>query len=162
MSKPTIWITGASSGIGEALVYLYAKKGYNVIISARSKDKLNQIKSLTGKTDSIVVLPLDLKRQETFIEKTKEAISAFGKIDILLNNGGISQRSLAIDTSLEVDRQLMEVNYFGTVALTKAILPHFAANGKVYIPRKRPAPLELAFACFVLTLPVPAPQGDAR
>ncbi len=128
MSKPTIWITGASSGIGEALVYAYARKGYNLILSARSEDKLNQIKKVAGNGKSIVVLPLDLTKQESFREKTQAAIAAFGSIDILLNNGGISQRSLAKDTSLEVDRKLMEVNYFGTVALTKALLPHFIEN----------------------------------
>jgi NADP-dependent 3-hydroxy acid dehydrogenase YdfG len=72
-----------------------------------------------------MVLPLDLVEIHTFKEKVNQAISFFGKIDIVLHNGGISQRSLIRETGLEVDRKLMEVNFFGTVALTKTILPHF-------------------------------------
>jgi short-subunit dehydrogenase len=66
--------------------------------------------------------------QDSFPRKTKEAIGAFGKIDIMLHNGGISQRSLIQETPLEIDRKLMEVNFFGTVGLTKALLPHFIQN----------------------------------
>ena len=62
-------------------------------------------------------------------EKTNAVISKFGKIDILINNGGISQRSLTKDTSLQVDRNIMEINYFGTIALTKVVLPHFLKQG---------------------------------
>jgi short-subunit dehydrogenase len=76
------------------------------------------------------ILPLDLASSADFPEKVATAISFFGQVDMVLHNGGISQRSLIKDTLLEVDRRLMEVNYFGTVALTKAILPHFLARKK--------------------------------
>jgi len=128
MSKKTIWITGASSGIGEAAAYYYNAGGYQVILSARNGDKLQQVKAQSTHPESCYVLPLDLTAISSFEQKTTEAIQAFGKIDIMLHNGGISQRSLIFETPLTVDRKLMEVNFFGTVALTKALLPHFITN----------------------------------
>lgn len=128
MNKPVIWITGASSGIGEATAKIYSKKGFAVIISARKEKELERVKSECQHPENIRILPLDLTETSQMDAKVKEAISFFGKVDILLHNGGISQRSLIRETTLEVDRKLMEVNYFGTVALTKAILPHFIQN----------------------------------
>jgi dehydrogenase/reductase SDR family member 7B len=128
MSLTTIWITGASSGIGEAAALRYNAEGYQVILSARNTLKLNQVKNKSKHPERCYVLPLDLEAISTFEEKTNEAINAFGKIDAMLHNGGISQRSLICETPLSVDRKLMEVNYFGTVALTKTLLPHFIGN----------------------------------
>ncbi|UZD23652.1 SDR family oxidoreductase [Algoriphagus halophytocola] len=125
MSKKVIWITGASSGIGEATAYQYAKEGWHLILSARNEAALNQVKLACLNPEHCYVLPLDLAEQSTFREKTAEAIAAFGQIDAILHNGGISQRSLIRETSLEIDRKIMEVNFFGTVALTKELLPHF-------------------------------------
>lgn len=128
MNKPVIWITGASSGIGEASAKEFSRQGYAVLISARKEKELERVKSECPYPESIRVLPLDLIETSGMEAKVKNAISFFGKVDILLHNGGISQRSLIRETTLEVDRKLMEVNYFGTVALTKAILPHFIQN----------------------------------
>ncbi|MFD2033554.1 SDR family oxidoreductase [Belliella marina] len=128
MSTSVVWITGASSGIGEALVYEFAKSGYQAIISSRKKESLERVKSKTVDPNNIFVLPLDLSDSGNFDEIAAQAIAAFGHVDILINNGGISQRSLAVDTKLEVDRKIMEVNYFGSIALSKAILPHFIAR----------------------------------
>jgi short-subunit dehydrogenase len=75
-------------------------------------------------------LPLDLEQQSTLKLSTEAAIQIFGHVDILINNGGISQRSLVVDTSIDVDRKLMEVNYFGSVSLTKHLLPHFIKRKK--------------------------------
>lgn len=125
MSEKVIWITGASSGIGEASVYKFVKEGYKVILSARNKEGLEKVKSSSSNPQNCKVLPLDLIDQASFPEKFKEAIAAFGHVDMILHNGGISQRSLIRETSIEVDRKLMEVNFFGTIALTKALLPHF-------------------------------------
>ena len=125
MSNKVIWITGASSGIGEASVYKFVNEGYQVILSARNEEALEKVKSRSSHPENCKVLPLDLIDQTSFTEKTAEAIASFGHIDSVLHNGGISQRSLIKDTPIEVDRKLMEVNFFGTVALTKAILPHF-------------------------------------
>lgn len=125
MNRPVAWITGASSGIGEATAKNLAEKGYQIILSARREVELLRVKSECHPAASVEILPLDLTEISNFEKKVKEAISFFGKIDLMIHNGGISQRSLIRNTSLEVDRKLMEVNFFGTIALTKALLPHF-------------------------------------
>ena len=125
MAKPVIWITGASSGIGEAAAQKFSTEGYALILSSRNLQELERVKNSCAFPEDIRILPLDLADSGDFDQKVATALSFFGKVDMLLHNGGISQRSLIKDTQLEVDRKLMEVNYFGTVALTKAILPHF-------------------------------------
>ena len=130
MSKPVLWITGASSGIGEAVAKKYAKEGHRLILSARNVQELERVQRACANPENIRILALDLTQSETFSDKVATAISFFGQVDALLHNGGISQRSLIKETSLAVDRKLMEVNYFGTVALTKAVLPHFIERKK--------------------------------
>lgn len=116
-----VWITGASSGIGEALALECANQGAKLVLSARNELELNRV----AKNCSCehMIIPLDLSNSSNFNNLAEKVNNHFGSIDILLNNGGISQRSKADETTLEVDRKLMEVNYFGTVALTKAVLP---------------------------------------
>lgn len=125
MTKPVIWITGASAGIGAATAKKFSKEGYSVILSSRKEEELKKVRSECEYPEDCAILPLDLADTETMVTKVEQAIQFFGKVDILFHNGGISQRSLAIETKLAVDRQIMEVNFFGTIALTKAILPHF-------------------------------------
>jgi short-subunit dehydrogenase len=127
LNGKVIWLTGASSGIGEALAYLLAKKGAKLILSARRKEELERVKGncFSKAQPFIRILPLDLELPHTLRLSTEAAIQIFGHVDILINNGGLGQRSLIAETSLEVDRKLMEVNYFGAVALTKYILPYF-------------------------------------
>lgn len=123
LQDKVVWITGASSGIGEASAIAFSNHGAKVILSSRKKEQLEQVASKCfGET---YVLPLDLADNLDFHPKVTEALAAFGQVDILVNNGGISQRSEAAETPLEVDRKVMEVNYFGNIALTKALLPHF-------------------------------------
>ena len=130
LKNQVVWLTGASSGIGEALAYALSSKGARLILSARRKEELERVKgNCPAQTQSgIRILPLDLEKSDTLKLSTEAAIQIFGHIDILINNGGISQRSMVADTSLDVDRRLMEVNYFGAVALTKYLLPHFIAR----------------------------------
>jgi short-subunit dehydrogenase len=130
MAKPVIWITGASSGIGEAAARKFSTEGFYLILSARNMQELERVKNSCAFPEDCRILPLDLTSSADFSEKVATAISFFRQVDMLLHNGGISQRSLIKDTQLAVDRKLMEVNYFGTVALTKAILPHFLARKK--------------------------------
>lgn len=124
-----VWITGASSGIGEAITYEMAKKGARLILSARRPEELNRVKAACIasfpliKEEDIKVLPLDLADAGSLQSKSGEAEAFFGQVDILVNNGGISQRSLAKDTQMDVDRKVMEVNYFGAIALSKYLLP---------------------------------------
>ncbi|MEO1051095.1 MAG: SDR family oxidoreductase [Bacteroidota bacterium] len=125
LQDKVIWLTGASSGIGESLAYQLAKKGAKLILSSRRKEELERVKGACNPTNqaNIQILPIDLGKAETLALTTEAAINLFGKVDILINNGGISQRSLAKDTELKVDRAVMEVNFFGAIALTKYLLP---------------------------------------
>lgn len=122
--KKTIWITGASSGIGEGLALAYAKKGNQLILSGRNKTALNEVKNKCA-GENIAILPFDLVdtlNTNLYVEK---ALSFFGKIDLLILNGGVSQRSLIAQTDLSVYERLIQVDYLGNVALAKALLPYF-------------------------------------
>ena len=122
-----VWITGASSGIGEALAYELSQKNCKLILSARNVQALELVKSKCA-TVEVVILPFDLADFGKAKDNVEKAVAAFGKIDILVNNGGVSQRSLIVETDFGVDKKLIEVDYLGTVALTKALLPHFIKN----------------------------------
>ena len=124
-----VWITGASSGIGEALAYELSSRNCKLILSARNIKSLEAVKSKCS-TSEVVILPFDLSDFDNAKNHVENAIAAFGKIDILVNNGGVSQRSLIVETDFEVDKKLIEVDYLGTVALTKSLLPHFIKNKK--------------------------------
>ncbi len=120
-----IWITGASSGIGEALALEFAKKEARLILSARREDELKRVGALTALPElDLLILPFDLSDTKNASGLAAQIMNKFGRIDILINNGGYSQRSEASETSIDIDRQLMEVNYFSYVALTKAVLPY--------------------------------------
>ena len=127
-NNKVVWITGASSGIGEGLALQLSRQNCKLILSSRRKDVLETVKNNCSNPENIAILPLDLSEINTMKAHVDEAINLFGKIDILINNGGISQRSPIIETSIEVDKKLMEIDYLGTVALSKALLPHFVAN----------------------------------
>lgn len=129
-----VWITGASSGIGEAVALEFAKRGAKLILSARSEDKLKVVADNCSKLGSeCYVLPLDLEQLETLVGKSKEAIDYFGRIDILFNNGGIGQRSLSYETPFEIDRKIMNVDYFSYVIITKEVLRQMLKQGSGHI-----------------------------
>jgi dehydrogenase/reductase SDR family protein 7 len=128
-NKKVIWLTGASSGIGEALAYELSLKGHKLILSARNKKQLQLVKENCKFPDSVTILPLDLSKFRAMDQSVNTAISFYGKIDMLINNAGISQRSLIMDTDLEVYEKLININYMGTVALSKEVLPHFISKG---------------------------------
>jgi short-subunit dehydrogenase len=123
-----VWITGASSGIGEAFAYEASRRGARLILSARRRDALEAVRERCADPATVRVLPLDLENPEWLVSLAAEAEALFGRIDILVNNGGISQRSLVRDTGIGVDERLLRVNYLGTVALTKAVLPGMLKN----------------------------------
>lgn len=119
-----VWITGASSGIGAALVLQLAQLKVKLIISARRASELDKLKEQCNSMPAeIFVLPFDLTYPESFESVVEQAIQKFGRIDLLFNNGGVSQRSLAKETLLQVDRKIMEVNFFANIQLCKLILP---------------------------------------
>ena len=130
-SGKVVWVTGASSGIGRASALEFARQGARVILSARRVSVLNEVIQRADVAWQADMRPvgLDLADSDAMGERVREAMACFGRIDAVVHCGGISQRSLAQDTALEVDRRVMEIDYFGTVALTKAVLPHFLQQG---------------------------------
>ena len=127
-SGKIVWITGASSGIGKALALELSKQEAKIILSSRKKEDLELVKQQCKNVNDVKIITLDLEDYNNLQPKVDAAIALFGKIDILVNNGGISQRSFAKDTLISVDKRIMDINYLGTVALSKALLPHFIEN----------------------------------
>ncbi len=127
MKDRVVWITGSSSGIGEALAYAFADKGAKLILSGRKEQELHRVAETIG-SEKVKILPFNLSDTENAKEVVNRAISMFRHIDILVNNAGVSQRSLIAETDFSVDKKLIDVNYFGTIALTKALLPHFLSR----------------------------------
>jgi dehydrogenase/reductase SDR family member 7B len=124
IKNKTIWVTGASSGIGMELCRQLAKLDARLVLSARREESLVELaESLPGGRSRHWVVPLDLADADNLLDKVTRQLADIGPVHILINNGGISQRSLFVDTDLSVYRQLMEVNYIGTLAMTKALLP---------------------------------------
>lgn len=124
-----VWITGASSGIGKEAAFQLHKLGAKLVLSARKEADLNAIRKQLDDDENVAVLPLDITKSETFESAVSRVYELFGRVDLLFNIAGISQRSYAIDTDLSVDRKIMEINYFGTIGLTKAVLPRMLAAG---------------------------------
>lgn len=115
------WVTGASAGIGEALAKELNSRGAKVIISARREEKLEDVKESAANPDDMYVLPLDLADIDSLKQKTEEALGVYGHIDYLFNNGGVSQRSMALDTDISVVEKIMKINFLGTVELTRHV-----------------------------------------
>jgi short-subunit dehydrogenase len=124
-NNKVIWITGASSGIGKALALALSQYNCHLILSSRRKEALDAVKLQCKNPEQVAVLPFDLADYENLKPIALNAIQIFGTVDLLINNGGISQRSLVIDTDISVDEKLIAVDYLGPVALSKALLPHF-------------------------------------
>lgn len=120
-----VWITGASSGIGESLAVQVANDGGKVVLSARTEFKLIELKAKLQSPEDHLIVTLDLEQSGNFEKLVKQVKDHFGRIDFLFNNGGMSQRSEVHETPLDVDRRIMEINYFGNIALAKAVLPVF-------------------------------------
>jgi len=122
-----IWITGASSGIGEALAKQYILAGHQLVLSARREAELDRVKanceSMGGKPADILVLALDVLEHDAMPGHVQTVLATFGRIDVLINNAGISQRSKCLDTELSVYKKIMDVDVLGQIALTKAVLP---------------------------------------
>lgn len=126
-----VWITGASSGIGEACAYRYAAQGASLVLTSSSKQKLNAVASgcMQRGAEAVSVLPYDLQDPEGIELLVREAWDSFKGIDILFCNAGISQRTRVEDTSMEMVRKIMEIDYFSPVAIAKLVLPKMIAAG---------------------------------
>lgn len=137
VSGKAVWITGASSGIGEALAKALIRRGAKLILSARRESELERVKQEIveegAAADHISLLPFDATDEAALDEAVARAREAFGRIDMLVNNAGITQRSLALETSMAVYRRVMEVDFFAPVALTQRVLPIMVAQGGGHI-----------------------------
>lgn len=130
INNKNIWITGASSGIGEACAYIFAREQANLILTSSNADKLTVVSSKCIKLGAkCTILPYDLSNLEDLDKLTNQAISIYGTIDVMFHNAGISQRGKAIDTIFEVDSKIMDINYFAPVKITKQLLPSMIKNG---------------------------------
>ena len=130
MSHTVIWITGASSGIGAALAKIYAQRGVKLILSARRISALEKIKSECLTPENIKILAFDLNDFDAAASQVQKAIDFFGRVDVLINNAGVSQRSLIAETQFDVFKKLIDIDYLGTVALSRALLPFFIKQGR--------------------------------
>jgi short-subunit dehydrogenase len=132
LKDKVVWITGASSGIGEALAYAMSAQGAKLILSSRRVAELERVKNKCANPEQVHILPLDLTDSANLEAKVPAAIALFGHIDIMVHNGGMSQRALVAETDISVHREVMELNYFGYIILTKALLPHFIERRSGY------------------------------
>ncbi|MFI5355866.1 MAG: SDR family oxidoreductase [Opitutales bacterium] len=122
-ANQVVWVTGASSGIGEGLAVALAGDGAQLVLSSRRPEELERVRAACARPAEHLVLPLDLTRAEDFPAAVGRVLAHFGRIDVLINNAGVSQRALASAASAASERALMEADFFGPVALTKAVLP---------------------------------------
>lgn len=131
ISHKTVWITGASSGIGEALAEAFFSQGATVMLSARNLSRLNDLKSRLDRQapDRCFVVPCDVTKADEVHQAAATLQKLVPRLDILVNNAGVSQRSSVIDTAMQVYRELFEVNFFGAVEVTKSVLPWMIKNG---------------------------------
>jgi short-subunit dehydrogenase len=127
-----VWITGASSGIGEALAYAFAAEGALLVLSARREEELQRVAKACG---NAYVLPFDMLSLSEHADRVQDVIQTYGRIDYLVLNAGVSQRSFVKDTEFDVYRRLFEVNFFSIVSLTQAVLPVYTAQKSgVFVP----------------------------
>ena len=119
----SVWVTGASSGIGESLSRQLAAMGCRLILSSRREAELKRVADSCSGAQSVAILPLDLGKPETLAGVVHRAVADHGPIDIMVHNGGVSQRAEARETLFEIDDLILRTNYLGPVAMTKALLP---------------------------------------
>ena len=111
LNNKVIWITGASSGIGEALAYQFAKQGAKLVLSARRENELQRVATATNLPEkNLLVLPMDMLDMDSFQEKIKLVLAKFGQIDVVIQNAGITQRSIVQDTDFQVYRDIFELD----------------------------------------------------
>ncbi len=130
----TIWVTGASSGIGKAIAIELAKSGGRLILSARNREGLQKTQKICLEyTEMAEVVVMDVASEASIMAAWKTICSTVDVVDILINNSGISQRATAANTNMMVARQIMEVNYFGAIQLSKLVLPGMLQQKSGYI-----------------------------
>jgi short-subunit dehydrogenase len=130
----TVWITGASSGIGAELARQFALEGARVLISSHESEELEDVrKSLESVSKEVHAIVFNLGHPQEVEATAQKVLKEFGTVDVLMNNGGISTRAEAMDANIELDRKVMEIDYFSGVILTKALLPKMIEQGYGHI-----------------------------
>ncbi|XP_020711313.1 dehydrogenase/reductase SDR family protein 7-like [Athalia rosae] len=154
LAGKVVMITGASSGLGEAMAHIFYSSGCRLILASRRKEELERVKSVlmnkhpTVPTHPPIVLPLDITDLNSIPPEIEKVLKIYGKIDVLINNAGISYRGEVINTNVDVDIKLMLCNYFGQIAVSKAVLPSMieqqsghlvyisSVQGKIALPHR--------------------------
>lgn len=120
-----VWVTGASAGIGEALVKAFAKEGARVVLTARREGELERVRTEAGlSTERSLILAADVTDFDNAPNLAAKVLAKFGQIDMVVHNAGVSQRSYIQETGFDVYQKMMDINFFSTVAITKAALPN--------------------------------------
>ncbi len=136
-ARQVVWITGASSGIGEALARAFSGCGARVVLSARNVPELQRVRAACiaagASADDLLVLPLDVLDYDALPAAVQAVRNTYGRVDLLINNAGTSQRSFCLETELQVYRTLFELNVIAQIALTKAVLPLMVEQGSGHI-----------------------------
>ncbi len=136
-TQKVIWITGASSGIGEALTKIFARCGAKMVLSARTEAGLQRVRdeciAAGASGEDLLVIPLDIVDYDAMPSAVASVLEAFSRIDMLINNAGMSQRSFCLDTNMDVYRSMLEVNVLGQIALTKQVLPAMVEQGSGHL-----------------------------
>ncbi len=128
-SGKTIWVTGASSGIGEHITYALSRLGARLIISSRRRDVLETVKQKCANPELVEIVTFDQGVESEVKKAVEEALSNNKKIDILFNNGGISQRGETMLTTSELTRKIFDINFFGNILLSRLVATSMIANG---------------------------------
>lgn len=133
LDQKVVWITGASSGIGEALAQVFANLGAKVVLSARRGEELERVRQQLNHPENHLCVAFDVTQADQAQYAVEQVIEKFQRIDYLINNAGLSQRALIADTTIDTERRIMEIDYFAQISLTKSVLPYFENQGSGHV-----------------------------
>lgn len=133
LDQKVVWITGASSGIGEALAQVFANLGAKVVLSARRGEELERVRQQLNHPENHLCVAFDVTQADQAQYAVEQVIEKFQRIDYLINNAGLSQRALIADTTIDTERRIMEIDYFAQISLTKSVLPYFEKQGSGHV-----------------------------
>ena len=121
-TRPVALVTGASSGIGKAAALALVEAGFEVVGTSRNTSRVTP-------RDGVTFLDLDVASDESVTAAVEQVIERFGRIDVLVNNAGIGAAGAAEESSVAQDQRVFDINVFGVIRMTKAVLPHMRAQG---------------------------------
>ena len=133
LDQKVVWITGASSGIGEALAQVFANLGAKVVLSARRGEELERVRQQLNHPENHLCVAFDVTQADQAQHAVEQVIEKFQRIDYLINNAGLSQRALIADTTIDTERRIMEIDYFAQINLTKLALPYLENQGSGHV-----------------------------